>query len=161
LQVVAATGVTTYKKSFAIIASGHVTVNGQISKQPTTLVDPEIDEVFLFGSRVKPKVVHKYVLYNKPRGQPCCTLLEALQQQECEQNHNDVFQQDDRTAESRLYLVNRLDTYSCGLQLLASDSELARKLARAPGAHGWLHLLGCPVGVCITNRLGGFVPFAE
>lgn len=135
IQVLAATGVSTYKKAHAIILAGMVRVNGKIVKQPTQLVNPVADEIYIHGSLVKPNQEHIYYIVNKSPDVSCHELLRELDMvdlfaslqtdvlspldaggaefQRCQQSH-------------KLVLAGRLDSNTCGLQLITTDADWAQ-----------------------------------
>ena len=141
LQVVAATGVATYKKAHAVILAGRVKVNGRVVKEPTHLVNPTADEIYIHGSLVEPRQQHRYMILNKLPSMPCSTLLDRLHRNGCEPSARN----DTSDAESggmvhqKLFLAGRLDSETCGLQLITTDADWADRVARsAEGmlAHG-------------------------
>lgn len=141
-QVLAATGISTYKKSHAVILAGRVKVNGKIVKQPTHLVNPVADEIYIHGSLVKPKQQHKYIVLNKRAGIACSTLVGSLNRQESEPSPLKKIQNaaEGSINSQKLFLASRLDSGSCGLQLITTDPDWAERVTRsAEGKHTVLH----------------------
>lgn len=138
MQVLAATGVSTYKKAHAIVLAGRVKVNGKIVKQPTHLVDPLVDEIYIHGSLVKLRQKHKYMLINKHAGVTCSTLLDSLSRQGCGKSEHQGGDTDKVVMNSqKLLLASRLDAESCGLQLITTDPDWAERVTRSTeGKHG-------------------------
>jgi 16S rRNA U516 pseudouridylate synthase RsuA-like enzyme len=139
LQVIAAAGVSTYNKAHAIILAGSVRVNGKIVKQPSYLVNPSADEIYIHGSLVRPRQKHKYVVVNKRAGIACSALLGIMNAwQGWDSNLLDKTRDTDKVSmlNHRLFLAGRLDSVSCGLQLISSDPDWAERVTRsAEGKH--------------------------
>jgi 16S rRNA U516 pseudouridylate synthase RsuA-like enzyme len=134
LQVIAATGVSTYKKAHAVILSGRVRVNGRIVKQPLHLVNPAADEIYIHGSLVRIRQEHRYIVVNKPPGMNCSTLQEIMNSwYERDRNPFEKTQSADEghTHNHRMLLAGRLDSSSCGLQLMTSDIDWAKRVVRS------------------------------
>ena len=120
LQVLAATGVSTYKKAHAIIQAGRVKVNGKIVKEPTHPVNPVADEIYIHGSLVKPRQKHKYMALNKRTSTACSTILNSLDRQARwpSPRHDTCTSESEGMTHQRVFLASRLDSESCGLQLI-------------------------------------------
>lgn len=97
-------------------------VNGKKAPPTGLLVDPSSDRVTIDGRLVRPVVVHRYVMLNKPLGvittardeSSRTTVLEAIGPE--------------GSLGHRLFPVGRLDADSTGLILLTDDGELAYRL---------------------------------
>jgi pseudouridine synthase len=115
-------GIASRRRSELMIASGKVSINGEIVKQPYIMVDPISDEVLVDGKKISEKRQKVYILLNKPRG-----VLTTL---------DDPFGR--KTVMSlidpniRVYPVGRLDFDTEGLLILTNDGELTFKLTH-PG----------------------------
>ena len=102
-----------------LIREGGVSVNGETIKDPKIHVDPEKDEVTVFGEQVEYKEFI-YLMMNKPPG-----VISATE---------DLFDQtvvDLLTPEDAIYRpfpVGRLDKDTRGLLLLTNDGKLAHQL---------------------------------
>jgi 23S rRNA pseudouridine2605 synthase len=111
-------GVASRRASEQIIVGGRVRVNGEVSTELGTSVDPERDRVEVDGRAVVPPTDHTYVLLNKPIG--------VVSTASDPQGRHTVLDFVDATA--RLYPVGRLDYDSEGLMLLTDDGDLALRL---------------------------------
>jgi len=111
-------GVAARRKCEEIIASGRVSVNGQIVTEMGTQVE-ETDVVLVDGARIMPEEEKRYVLYHKPAGE-----VTTVSDEKGRETVMDRF----RNFPVRLYPVGRLDYDSEGLLLLTNDGELAQRL---------------------------------
>ncbi len=101
-----------------LIRKGHVTVNGEVVKDPAFHVDPERDEVLVDGEPVFYEENY-YVVLNKPAGYVTSTKDRELTVMEL---------LSDLPRFERLFPVGRLDKDAEGLLLLTTDGELAHRL---------------------------------
>ena len=111
-------GVAARRKCEEIIASGRVSVNGQIVTEMGTQVE-EGDVVLLDGQAIMPEEEKRYILYHKPAGE-----VTTVSDEKGRETVMDRF----RDFPVRLYPVGRLDYDSEGLLLLTNDGELAQRL---------------------------------
>lgn len=119
-------GVASRRASEAIIASGRVTVNGEVVTQMGTSIDPTTDQVTVDGQPVVTRdTAHHTYLLNKPSGYICScddrdgkTVIELMQ-------HLD----------ERLLPVGRLDRFSEGLLLVTTDGALINQLTHPRYEH--------------------------
>ncbi len=111
-------GVAARRKCEEIIASGRVSVNGQIVTEMGTQVE-ENDVVLVDGQRIFLEEEKRYVLYHKPAGE-----VTTVSDEKGRETVMDRF----RDFPVRLYPVGRLDYDSEGLLLLTNDGELAQRL---------------------------------
>ena len=111
-------GVAARRKCEEIIASGRVSVNGQIITEMGTQGE-ETDIVLVDGQRITPEEEKRYVLYRKPAGE-----VTTVSDEKGRETVMDRF----RDFPVRLYPVGRLDYDSEGLLLLTNDGELAQRL---------------------------------
>lgn len=117
-KVLAHAGIGSRRQCEELIATGRVTVDGDIVRELGTKVDPEQHKVCVDGQPVRAEH-HVYWLVNKPRGYLCT-------------NHDpagrplaiDLVPQ----VSQRVYTVGRLDEDSEGLLLLTNDGALAHQL---------------------------------
>lgn len=101
-----------------LIRKGHVTVNGEVIKDPSFHVDPKKDEVLVDGELVFYEENY-YVILNKPAGYVTSTKDRELTVMELLA---------DIPRFERLFPVGRLDKDAEGLLLLTTDGELAHRL---------------------------------
>lgn len=111
-------GVAARRKCEEIIASGRVSVNGQIVTEMGTQVE-ENDIVLVDGQRIMPEVEKRYILYHKPAGEVTTVSDDKGRETVMDRFHDFPV---------RLYPVGRLDYDSEGLLLLTNDGELAQRL---------------------------------
>ena len=114
-------GIASRRHAEELIASGAVTVNGEVIRKLGTRVNTTTDEVRVFGKPVRPVTAFLYVMLNKPIGTVSTvsdpigrrTVLDLLPEQ---------------WRQERIYPVGRLDFATEGLLLLTNDGELALHL---------------------------------
>jgi 23S rRNA pseudouridine2605 synthase len=124
-KLIAAAGVASRRHAEELIASGLVTVNGQVVKEPGTKADPEKDHIKVRGKLINPLLKSRekvYVLLNKPkgflssvsdaRGRP--VVLELLP-----------------PSLGALHPVGRLDFNTEGLLLLTNDGDFTNFITAA------------------------------
>jgi 23S rRNA pseudouridine2605 synthase len=124
-KVLAHAGVASRRKSEELIRQGRVTVNGKVTTELGTKVDPDRDEIRVDGQRVQIAASHVYVMLNKPRG-----VLSTMEDAQGRRALGDLI-----SASTRLYPVGRLDASSEGLILLTDDGELANLLSHPRYEH--------------------------
>ncbi|MCD8509970.1 MAG: rRNA pseudouridine synthase [Bacillus sp. (in: Bacteria)] len=102
-----------------LLKKGALTSNGEVIKEGKQHIDPEKDEILLFGEAVdyKPFI---YIMMNKPKGVISAT--EDLN----DETVIDLLEQDDAVYEP--FPVGRLDKDTTGLMLLTNDGKLAHQL---------------------------------
>lgn len=101
------------------ILSGRVTVDGKVSAELGTRIDPESQLVRLDGERIRVRR-RTYYLLNKPVGYLCTN-----RDPDGRPRVVDLFPRD----RERLFTVGRLDENSQGLLLVTNDGELANRIA--------------------------------
>ncbi len=111
-------GVAARRKCEEIIASGRVSVNGQIITEMGTQVE-DGDRVMVDGVLITPEEEKRYILYHKPAGE-----VTTVSDDKGRETVMDRF----KDFPVRLYPVGRLDYDSEGLLLLTNDGELAQRL---------------------------------
>ena len=111
-------GVASRRASEQIIVGGRVRVNGQMTTELGTQIDPAKDRVELDGQVVRPPRKHTYVALNKPIG--------VVSTASDPQGRRTVLVLVD--VDARLYPVGRLDYDSEGLLVLTDDGDLALHL---------------------------------
>lgn len=115
-------GIASRRRSELMIASGKVSINGEIVKQPYIMVDPLSDEVKVEGKKISEKRQKVYILLNKPRG-VLTTLHDPF-------GRKTVVSLVDQSI--RVHPIGRLDFDTEGLLLLTNDGDLTFKLTH-PG----------------------------
>ena len=117
-KFIAECGIAARRKAEVLIASGKVSVNGQVVKELGMRIDPEADSVKVRGRLLRP-AEKGVILLNKPRG-VVCTASDP-------QGRRTVL--DFVGPRYRSYFpVGRLDVDSGGLVILTNDGEMAEHL---------------------------------
>lgn len=102
-----------------LLARGGIVVNGKVVREAGASADPDADRIEVVGERLRfPDAAH-FVL-NKPHGVGCATGFDPRRRTRA----TDLVP----VADSRLFVVGKLDTESTGLVLLTNDGRLARRL---------------------------------
>jgi 23S rRNA pseudouridine2605 synthase len=117
-KVLAEAGVGSRRECERIVASGYVTVDGNVVTEMGCLVDPHHQRICYKGVPIKiePKT---YYLLNKPKGYVCTNRDELGRPRAI-----DLL----RGVTQRVYCVGRLDADSEGFIILTNDGELANLL---------------------------------
>ena len=120
-------GVCSRRQGEVLIAQGRVGVNGSVTSQPGTQVDPAVDEVTVDGKKVElsPEKKWCYIALNKPKG-----VISSCAHQGKEPVVVDLVD-----IPRRIYPVGRLDKESCGLILLTDDGDLHNRLSHPSYNH--------------------------
>jgi 23S rRNA pseudouridine2605 synthase len=118
-KILSGAGIASRRAAERLIEEGRVEVDGRVVRELGTSADPEIQEIRVDGTRIRPGRPRRYIALNKPKGfvttradpgrRP--TVMELLP-----------------PALRNLYPVGRLDMGSTGLLILTDDGELAQKL---------------------------------
>lgn len=120
-KFIAQTGYCARRKAEELILAGAVTVNGVLANTVTTFIDPEKDEVAIFGKPCVMKTEHVYIMANKPSGYLSTTANESRKKV------TDILPRDIQLAH-RLFLVGRLDRETEGLILMTDDGPMAQRM---------------------------------
>lgn len=111
-------GVASRRMAEKYIQEGLVTINGKITTELGTQINPSTDIIICMGKKITMLQNHKYIILNKPIGYITST--------------TDPFDRktvlDLVNIKERIYPIGRLDSDTSGLLLLTSDGELAYKL---------------------------------
>ena len=121
-KIIAAAGIASRRNAEKLIASGAVSVNGQIVTELGSKADPERDHVRVNGKLLHGAERQIYLLMNKPKG-----YVTTVSDPEGRPTVMDLL----RGIRVRVYPVGRLDYASEGLLLLTNDGDLAHKLMHA------------------------------
>ena len=108
------------RKAETIIAAGRVSVNGQVTKDLSTKIDPEHDTVTLDGAAVILPVDNVVLMLNKPAG--------YITSHSDPHAEHTVFELIDCKKYPALSYVGRLDKDTTGLLLFTNDGALAQEL---------------------------------
>lgn len=111
-------GVCSRRKAMALVMDGHVTVNGKVTREPSTPIEPMKDKVCVDHRQVGCKD-YVYILLNKPKGY-VTTRADPFAQKTVLDLLPAPFK--------HLAPVGRLDKDTEGLLLLTNDGDAAYKL---------------------------------
>ncbi|HZG14732.1 MAG TPA: pseudouridine synthase [Candidatus Bathyarchaeia archaeon] len=118
-KILAQAGVASRRKCEELITQGRVKVNGTVSTELGTKVDPQNDIILVDD---KPIHIEKliYLLLHKPTG-----VITSLHDPQGRRVVTDLL----TDIQERVYPVGRLDYDTSGLLLLTNDGELANRIA--------------------------------
>jgi 23S rRNA pseudouridine2605 synthase len=119
-------GVASRRKAEQFIKSGQVSINGHKAKLGDK-VNPEKDEVKVYGKVVKPAEHKIYLMLNKPKG--------YVVSKKDPRHRKTVFELLTDELRNKVWNVGRLDFDSEGLLLLTNDGDLTQKLAHPKFEH--------------------------
>lgn len=122
-KLIAQAGLASRRKAEELIASGLVSVNGQIVTEPGTKADPETDSIKVDGKTINSKLAARekvYILLNKPKG-----YLSSAADPEGRHLVTDLVP----GKFGKVYPVGRLDYNTEGLIILTNDGELTNLIA--------------------------------
>ena len=117
-------GVASRRKAEEMIRSGMVKVNGSVAEIGDS-VDPQKDNVYVSGKKIKKESSLRYILLNKPRGYVTTTDDELGRKCVTELV---------KGVKERIYPVGRLDRVSEGALILTNDGEFANAMMH-PSRH--------------------------
>lgn len=118
-KVIADSGLTSRRKAEELIREGRVTVNGRLTRELGTRVDPKRDHVKVDGRHLKPAPPQVFVLLNKPSG-----YVSTMSDPAGRPTVHDLL----AGVRVRLFPVGRLDFDGEGLMLLTNDGAMAQIL---------------------------------
>ncbi|NGX57681.1 MAG: putative RNA pseudouridine synthase [Chlamydiae bacterium] len=118
-KALAAAGVASRRACEQLIFDGRVSVNGEVTLVPQTLVSWEEDEILVDGKPVSEEESKVYFAINKPKGYVCTNKRLSKRMKLV----IDLFDED-----RRLFTVGRLDKETEGLILVTNDGHFAQKL---------------------------------
>ncbi|MFR0822759.1 MAG: pseudouridine synthase [Clostridia bacterium] len=113
-KYIANQGITSRRKAEEAILEGKVQVNGKVINQLGFKIDPEKDEVYFDGKKIKKQEEKVYILLNKPIGY--VTTVE-------DQFHRDTVMQLIKDCKTKVLPVGRLDMYTSGALLFSNDGD--------------------------------------
>lgn len=119
-------GVASRRKAEEFIKSKQVVINGRIAKLGDT-VDPEKDEVKVYGKIIKPTTQKIYIALYKPKG--------YVVSKSDPRGRKKVFSLLPEDLRGKVWNVGRLDYDSEGLLILTNDGELTQQLAHPKYEH--------------------------
>lgn len=123
-KYIANAGICSRREADEMIATGVITVNGEICTQLGTLVGPN-DKVQFGGQTLKAEK-KVYLLMNKPKG--------YITTSDDPEDRKTVMDLLEGACSERIYPVGRLDRNTTGVLLFTNDGEMAKKLTHP--SHG-------------------------
>jgi pseudouridine synthase len=118
-KILAQAGLSSRRGADRLIAEGHVTVNGVVTRDLATLADPDVDIVALRGTPLPHAEGKRYVLLHKPSG-----YVTTVRDPRGRPTVADLV----RDVGARLYPVGRLDWDVEGVLLMTNDGDLTHHL---------------------------------
>ncbi|UCH66868.1 MAG: rRNA pseudouridine synthase [Ignavibacterium sp.] len=116
-KYIADSGITSRRKAEELILQGRVSVNNSVVENLSYRINPERDNVFIDGERIKIKR-NVYYLLNKPRG--------VISSTKDEKNRNTII--DLIKTKEKIFPVGRLDYNTTGILLLTNDGDFSNLL---------------------------------
>jgi pseudouridine synthase len=124
-KLIAEAGIASRRHAEELIASGEVTVNGQVITEPGTKADPGKDHIKVRGKLINPLLAKRekvHILLNKPKG-----YLSSASDPEGRPLVTELLP----ASLGRLYPVGRLDFNTEGLLLLSNDGDFTNFITAA------------------------------
>jgi 23S rRNA pseudouridine2605 synthase len=118
-KILAQAGLSSRRGADRLIADGHVSVNGVVTRDLATLADPDVDIVALRGTPLPHAERKRYVLLHKPSG-----YVTTVSDPRGRPTVSDLV----RAVDARLYPVGRLDWDVEGVLLMTNDGDLTHRL---------------------------------
>jgi 23S rRNA pseudouridine2605 synthase len=150
-KIIAAAGIASRRRAEELIASGRVSVNGQIVSELGSKADPERDHIRVDGKLLRGPERHVYLVLNKPKG-----YVTTVTDPEGRPTVMNLV----RGVGARVYPVGRLDYLSEGLLLMTNDGALVERLMHAsskvPKTY-WVKVSGTPPEEAIEKLRRGIV----
>lgn len=122
-KLIAQAGIASRRRADALIASGMVSVNGEIVTELGTKADPEVDHIKFDGRLINDRLTAQqkvYILLNKPKG-----YLSSVADPEGRPLVTDLIPK----KLGKVYPVGRLDFNTEGLLILTNDGEFTNLVA--------------------------------
>ncbi len=117
-KLLAQRGLGARRKCDALIQSGAVRINGEVVREPGTMVEPERDKIEVRNRPLPAATGQRYYILHKPVG-----VISTLHDPEGRRTIRDLL-----PPGPRLFPVGRLDADTSGLLVLTNDGELAHRL---------------------------------
>jgi 23S rRNA pseudouridine2605 synthase len=124
-KIIARAGIASRRHAEELIASGFVTVNGQIVTEMGTKADESRDHIKVNGKLLRPRdaeAPRTYVLLHKPP-----EVVATMSDPEGRASLRDFL----HGVAERVFPVGRLEYHSSGLVLLTNDGDLANRMLQA------------------------------
>jgi len=118
-KILAQAGLSSRRGADRLIAEGHVSVNGVVTRDLATLADPDVDIIALRGVPLPHAERKQYLLLHKPAG-----YVTTVSDPRGRPTVADLV----RDVGARLYPVGRLDWDVEGVLLMTNDGELTHRL---------------------------------
>jgi pseudouridine synthase len=118
-KILAQAGLSSRRGADRLIADGHVSVNGVVTRDLATVADPEVDIVALRGTPLPRAERKRYLLLHKPGG-----YVTTVSDPRGRPTVADLV----RDIDARLYPVGRLDWDVEGALLMTNDGDLTHRL---------------------------------
>ena len=119
-KVIAAAGLASRREAEEMIVDGRIEVNGRLTTELGTRVNPEVDVIRLDGARIPPQRHHVYLALNKPKG-----VVSTMEDPQGRQTLLDYLPR----KTGRLFHVGRLDAETEGLIVVTNDGDFAQRLS--------------------------------
>ncbi|HMN47702.1 MAG TPA: pseudouridine synthase [Ignavibacteriaceae bacterium] len=116
-KFIAECGISSRRKAEELILQGRITINNKTVTQLSYDVNPDVDEVFYDGERLKIEN-HVYYLLNKPKG-----VVTTTDDEKKRLAVTDLIK-----TNLKIFPVGRLDFNTTGVLILTNDGEFANKL---------------------------------
>src|SRR3990172_12028043 len=116
-KFIADSGLTSRRKAEELILQGRVSVNNKVVGTLSYKINPDKDEVFIDGERIRAKK-NIYYLLNKPKG-----VISSTNDEKHRRTVVDLI-----NTKERIYPVGRLDFNTTGVLLLTNDGDFSNLL---------------------------------
>ncbi len=125
-KFISQSGTASRRKAEEFIKSGQVFINGRKAKLGDK-VDPQVDEVKVYGKIIKPNEKLIYIMLNKPKG--------FVVSKSDPQHRKTVFELLPEEIRTKVWNVGRLDADTEGLLILTNDGDLTQELSHPKYEH--------------------------
>src|SRR5580700_359762 len=130
-KIIARAGIASRRHAEELIASGLVTVNGQMVTQLGSKADESRDHIKVSGKLLRPTSERVYLLLNKPP-----EVVSTLSDPEGRPSLRDFL----HGISERVFPVGRLEYHSTGLVFLTNDGDLANRILQSHDLRQTYHL---------------------